>query len=34
MRLASREDVRALSEKVDELARRVSKLEAGSKVKG
>jgi polyhydroxyalkanoate synthesis regulator phasin len=34
MRLASREDVRALSAKVDELSRRVKELEAKAKVEG
>jgi polyhydroxyalkanoate synthesis regulator phasin len=34
MRLASRDDVRALSEKVEELSRRVAELESKAKVEG
>lgn len=34
MRLASRDDVRALSDRVEELSRRVSELEAQAKVEG
>lgn len=34
MRLASREDVRELSERIDKLSRRVAEIEANSKVEG
>jgi polyhydroxyalkanoate synthesis regulator phasin len=34
MRLASRDDLRELSNKIDELTKRVDELEAKAKVKG